>query len=255
MKAVILSAGQGKRLLPLTEEVPKCLLPVAGERSILGFQIQELATAGIDEVVVVTGFQAEQVDQALARMRQPDLTIRTLFNPFYAVADNLSSVWLARQEMDGDFLLLNGDTLFQAAALERVLRSPASPITVTISAKPHYDEDDMKVRLDGERLVSIGKGLALEHTDAESIGTILFRGDGPALFRTAVERSMCDPAALRRWYLAVIDELAGEARIATARVGDEEWCEVDYPVDLNHARKAIARWSAESPGGEVAAVS
>ena len=255
MKAVILSAGQGKRLLPLTEEVPKCLLPVAGERSMLGFQIQELARAGIDEIVVVTGFQAEQVDQALARMRRPELTIRSLFNPFYAVADNLSSVWLARQEMGEDFLLLNGDTLFQAAALERVLRRPAAPITVTISAKAHYDDDDMKVRLDGERLVSIGKGLAVGETDAESIGMILFRGDGPAIFRTAVERSMRDPAALRRWYLAVIDELAREAMVTTARIGDAEWCEVDYPVDLNHARKAVARWSVESPGGEVAAVS
>lgn len=255
MKAVVLSAGQGKRLLPLTEETPKCLLPVASDRSMLGFQVEQLAEAGFDDIVVVTGFRADLVDQAVARMQRPGAAVRSLYNPFYGVADNLSSVWLACEEMNSDFLLLNGDTLFHTAALERVLDSPPAPVTVTISEKVHYDSDDMKVRLDDGRLAEIGKEIAPEATDAESIGMILFRGDGPQTFREAVERAMRDPAAVRRWYLSVIDELANDHEVATARVEDAEWCEVDYPVDLNDARKAVARWRDDSSDRSVAAVS
>lgn len=255
MKAVILSAGQGKRLLPLTEEQPKCLLPVASDRSMLGWQVQQLAKAGFGEIVVVTGFRADQVDRALGRMQQPGVTIRCLYNPFYAVADNLSSVWLARSEMDEGFLLLNGDTLFDTAALERLLASPPAAITVTVSRKPHYDDDDMKVRLDGGRLVEIGKAIAPEATDAESIGMILFRGGGPSIFRQAVEASIREPAALHCWYLSVINDLVQSIDIATASVDGDEWCEVDYPVDLNHARRAVARWSYDSAEHDVAAVS
>ncbi len=255
MKAVILSAGQGKRLLPLTEEQPKCLLPVTSDRSILDWQVQQLAKVGIGEIVVVTGFGAEQVERALDRLQQPGITIRCLYNPFYAVADNLSSVWLARSEMDDDFLLLNGDTLFDTEAVQRLLASPPAAITVSVSRKPRYDDDDMKVRLNGGHLAEIGKAIAPGATHAESIGMILFRGDGPSIFARTVESSMRDPTALRCWYLAVINELAQSIDIATAGVDGDEWCEVDYPVDLGHARRAVARWNYGSADHGVAAVS
>src|SRR5262249_15375311 len=129
MKAVILSAGQGSRLLPLTAERPKCLLPV-GPKSLIEWQIDILSRCGIDEIVVVVGFRAALVEAALAKLARPGLTIRTVFNPFYNVADNLGSCWLARHEMTGGFLLLNGDTLFESPVLRRLLQSTAAPITV-----------------------------------------------------------------------------------------------------------------------------
>src|SRR4029453_4450335 len=98
------------------------------------------------------------------------------------VADNLGSCWLARHEMAGDFLLLNGDTLFETAVLQRLLHSPPAPITVPIDRKTAYDADDMKVHLDGPRLLEIGKPLPLALTDGESIGLLSFRGARPQLF-------------------------------------------------------------------------
>ena len=94
-RAVILAAGQGSRLLPLTEDTPKCLLDLAG-RSMLEWQLRGLAAAGIREVVVLTGFRSDLVESALQRIAPAGLTVRTLFNPFYKVADNLASCWLAR---------------------------------------------------------------------------------------------------------------------------------------------------------------
>ncbi|HEV2746728.1 MAG TPA: NTP transferase domain-containing protein, partial [Allosphingosinicella sp.] len=125
-KAIILSAGKGSRLLPLTAERPKCLIELSG-KPLLEWQLDALAASGIREAVVVTGFRDDLVD-AVAERRAG---VRTLFNPFYHVADNLGSVWLARAEFNRDTLLLNGDTLVSPPLLERVLAADGGAITVT----------------------------------------------------------------------------------------------------------------------------
>jgi choline kinase len=238
MKAVILSAGQGSRLLPLTAERPKCLLPL-GPKTLIEWQIDVLSRCGVDEIVVVVGFRAALVEALLAKLAQPGLRIRTLLNPFYNVADTLGSCWLARHEMTGDFLLLNGDTLFEVAVLQRLLRSPPAPITVTIDRKSGYDADDMKVHLDGTRLIEIGKTLPPDRTDGESIGLLLFRGAGPELFVEAVDRALRVSEGLKSFYLKVIDQLAKSHRVETATIEGLAWGEVDYPADLRRAEQLV----------------
>lgn len=242
MKALILSAGQGSRLLPLTEDKPKCLLPLDDSKSVIEWQIQELVKCGIDEVVVVLGFHAEQVETLLAGLVRPGLAIRTIYNPFFKLADNLGSCWLARHEMSGDFLLVNGDTVFEAAIPERLLATATAAITVTIDRKAEYDPDDMKVVLDGSRLTDIGKTLALDLVNGESIGMLLFRGDGPRLFADAVDQAMRTPEGLKWWYLRVIAQLAQKTTVGTVSIEGLDWGEIDYPVDLQQAQKMIAGW-------------
>src|SRR5215210_2178229 len=133
-KAVILSAGKGSRLLPLTAERPKCLIELSG-KSLLDWQLDSLQQSGIADIVVVTGFRDDLVDSVAARRDG----VRALFNPFYHVADNLGSVWMARSEFAGDTLLLNGDTLVSPPLLDRVLRAVTGPIAVTIDEKDDYD--------------------------------------------------------------------------------------------------------------------
>jgi len=237
MKAIILSAGQGKRLLPLTAETPKCALVVQG-KTVLEWQIDELLRAGIDEIVVVTGFGADKVEQLMER-RYAVSQVRTVFNPFFKLADNLASCWVVRSEMAEDFILLNGDTLFDSAVLERLLSSPPAPITVTIDKKAAYDEDDMKVILDGDRLVSIGKKLPLDLVTAESIGMLLFRSTGTALFRNTIEQVLRTPEGTGRWYLSVIDELARTTAVMTCCIQGLPWAEVDFPADLKNAERVV----------------
>ena len=112
MKAIVLSAGQGKRLLPLTAELPKCLLPVASDANVLEIQLRSLARCGVERATVVVGFGAERVERFLTATPIPGLEVEVLFNPFYALSDNLATCWLARHQMHEDFLLLNGDTIF-----------------------------------------------------------------------------------------------------------------------------------------------
>jgi choline kinase len=110
---------------------------------------------------------------------------------------------------------------------------------VTTDRKGHYDGDDMKVILDGERLLRIGKDLPLDQVHAESIGMLLFRGEGPALFRRTVEEVLRQPSGLKRWYLSVIDELAQRQPVWTCCIEGLPWGEVDCPADLKHAEKVV----------------
>ena len=118
MKAIILSAGQGKRLLPLTKRKPKAALKVLGS-SVLEWQLQELAKCKIDEVLVVAGFGADQIDSIISN--QKIIPARTLYNPFYSQSDNLGTCWIARHEMTSPFMIINGDTLFKSAIVEKLL--------------------------------------------------------------------------------------------------------------------------------------
>ncbi len=242
MKALILSAGQGSRLLPLTEDRPKCLLPLDDTRSVIAWQIEELHKVGVDEVVVVLGFHAEQVEAVLARLARPGLQIRTIYNPFFKLADNLGSCWLARHEMNCDFMVVNGDTVFESAIPARLFAEAETPITVTIDRKGEYDPDDMKVVLAGRRLIDIGKTLPLDQVDGESIGMLLFKGEGPRRFAEAVDRAMRTPEGLKWWYLRVIGQLAGEGGVGTVSIEGLDWGEIDYPTDLQHVQKMIAGW-------------
>ena len=240
MKAIILSAGQGKRLLPLTENRPKCLLEVRGSQVLLEVQLRALAECGVSEAVVMVGFGAEQVEEYLAGITIPGIEVKTFFNPFYAQSDNLATVWLARPEMTGEFLILNGDTLFEPAVLQRLLASPEAPLTVTINEKTTgYDDDDMKVRLNGgRRLKNVSKKLEGQ-IDGESIGLMRFQGEGIEQFKHALDNAVRAQSGLSAWYLSVIDALAPHMQIETAAITGLWWGEVDCAEDLVIVREGI----------------
>jgi choline kinase len=241
-KAIILSAGKGSRLLPLTAERPKCLIELSG-KSLLEWQLDVLQGAGIADILVVTGFADHLVDAVAAKRAG----VRTAFNPFYHVADNLGSVWMAGGELDRDMLLLNGDTLVSPPLLRRVLDARTGPIAVTVDEKQGYDSDDMKVLRDGDRLLRIGKALEPGAYNAESIGLLAFRGKGPRLFAEEVDRMMRQPDGTRLWYLRAIDALAqGGADVRTVSIRGEEWQEVDFPEDVVKAKALTGRWASGS---------
>lgn len=241
-KAIILSAGQGSRLLPLTADQPKCLIDFSG-RSLIAWQISALAANGIEEIVVVTGFRDDKLEAALAALAVPGVSISTRFNPFYKVADNLGSCWIAREAMDQDFIILNGDTLVSPEIVGRLIAGATAPITVTIDVKDSYDLDDMKVQRDGDRLLQIGKRLEPAETNAESIGMLAFRGEGPAIFRRQVEAMMRTPEGVLNWYLKAIHALAPSGVVGTVSIEGLRWAEVDFPEDLPIARALTESWA------------
>jgi choline kinase len=242
MKAIILSAGQGSRLGHLVDDKPKCLIDFNG-RSLLDRQLDTLEANGVHEAVVVTGFHDDRIEEALTK-RSGGPRVRTVYNPFYKVADNTGSLYMAREELSGDCLVWNGDTLVSRELMAKVVANQRSGICVTIDRKGDgYDDDDMKVVEDGGRLKAIGKRIS-EGVNAESIGLLTFRAGGSEQFRAAIEAAMRTSEGTTIWYLRVINHLAQSSDVWTLDIQGEEWGEVDFPPDVDSARVLTARWDA-----------
>lgn len=242
MRVIILAAGQGKRLLPLTTEVPKAMLDIGG-RSLMERQIEAFARQGIDDFVVVTGYAAGRMESEIEAIAgRLKVRAQTVYNPFYAVADNLASCWMARGQMNRDFIQVNGDNVFRADLVDVLLKARKAPVSVAINRKPAYDADDMKVMLDGERLTEIGKTLPVDTVDAEAIGFYIFRGDGVGAYVRVLEQSMREPSGLKQWFPSAVGRLAKQTVVNTVSINGLTWCEVDYPVDLQQARHLVASW-------------
>jgi L-glutamine-phosphate cytidylyltransferase len=243
VRVIILAAGQGKRLLPLTAEVPKALLDIGG-KTLVERQIEAFAANGLEDFVVVTGYGADKMEQVLQSIaRRLGVSITTTYNPFYAVADNLASCWLARHFMDDDFIQVNGDNVFQGDLVARLLQPQSGSITVAINRKDAFDADDMKVMLDGNRLTEIGKTLPVDTVDAEAIGFYIFKTDGAKHYVNELELAMRDPQGLKRWFPSAVGSLAKKVPIGVVEITGLRWSEVDFPVDLQQARHLVSSWA------------
>ena len=239
MKAIILCAGQGRRLLPYTESTPKCLLSL-GNKHFIEWQIDTLLAVGIDHVVAVVGYAAEHVNSILTQ--RYGAKVETVYNPFYEVADNLASCWMARKHLNDDFILINGDTLFEPSIVSQLLRNCERPVTLVSDYKDSYDEDDMKVIADGSRLVAVAKNLPPDKVTGESIGMMRFTPQGAALFKDRIDALMYDQEALQQWYLSVIDDLAKQGHVSICSIHGKDWTELDFVQDLEQAQILVTKW-------------
>ena len=242
MKAVILCAGQGRRLLPFTESTPKCLLKLSGKHFI-EWQIDALISLGVKQVVAVIGYDALNIQSILGK-RYGSL-VDTVFNPFFEIADNLASCWMAREHFHDDFLLLNGDTLFEPKIIAKLLSQDKLPITLATDKKDQYDEDDMKVITEDSRLLSVGKKLPPDKVTGESIGIMHFNPEGAELFRESVEAAMYNQETLAKWYLSIIDQLAKDNKVDTCSIHGMQWTEVDFVHDLENAEALTEKWNTD----------
>jgi choline kinase len=240
VRAIILSAGQGRRLFPVTRDLPKCLVPVDGQRSVLEVQLRELAAQGVAEAVVMGGYGIDKVERFAASHGIPELTVRVRYNPFFDQADNLITAWLASRDFEGDCILLNGDTLFEGEVLRRLVASPPSPVTIVVNVKPSYDDDDMKVHIEGGLVRAIGKDLGADEACGEAIGMTLLRGAGTPALREAFEQLVRRFGQQRAYYTTAIGELARRGLVIPCTMEGLWWGEIDSLEDLEAVRKAYA---------------
>ena len=246
MIGMILAAGAGRRLRPDTDGLPKALLPVDGERTILDIAMANLAGAGLSEVVIVVGYAADQVAErvpALERGHQVRITL--VSNDRALDWNNAYSLWLARAHFGRGVLLVNGDTV-HPASVERTLLA-ASPgtgsgrLVIAIDdVKPLADEE-MKVVLDDRGLLrKITKVMDPAEADGEYIGATLIEpgaADGLAAALEATWRR--DPGLYYEDGFAEFARRGGEVRAAP--IGAVDWVEVDNHADLRRAREIAAR--------------
>ena len=229
--AILLVAGVGSRLRPLTDHRPKCLVPLGAE-TILARQVRLLADAGVTRLVLSTGFAAEAVRAALADAPMP---VTFVHNPDYASTQNIVSLHRALGAVpSGDLVKLDGDVVFTGALLPRVLRQGDGAAVAVDERQPVRDEA-MKVRAAAGVAAGFGKGIPAAEALGESIGVEWFsdRARGPlaAAVAAAVGAGRTD-----LYYEDVYaDVIARGVRMRCVGVGDLPWTEVDDPADLARA--------------------
>ena len=241
MKAIILAAGLGSRLRPYTETIPKCLLNLGGS-SILENQINHIRACGINEVVIVVGYGVDKVEAFLRGYNSLGMTIKTVYNPFYRTTNSLVSLCLARGEMDDDIVVMNGDDIFEIDILDTMVNTRRESIVFPVKRKNSYEQEDMKVRMDGEHVSLVTKDIE-EDIHYESVGLRLFRGTGVEMIKRASEEEIRGKNVRQKWYVSGIQRLLNKGyRVKPFDVGDMFWMDVDYPRDLFAAKNNSDRF-------------
>jgi len=241
---LIMAAGRGRRLRPETDHLPKALLPVDGESTILDIALRNLAAVGIADVIVLVGYAAAAVaDRVPALERRHGLTLGLVYNDRAEEWNNAYSLWLAREHFGRGVLLVNGDTV-HPASVERTLlaaRSADADLILALDDVKKLADEEMKVVLDERGLLGrISKRLDPVLADGEYIGASLIQPRAAAALARALEVTWRhDPG---RYYEDGYQELASCGGMVTAApIGVVDWVEVDDHADLRRAREIAGR--------------
>lgn len=244
---VLLSAGRGVRMMPLTKNTPKCLLDIGDGLTVLESQLQSIVEAGgFSRVNIVVGYLAEQVEAKLHRFDK--IPVEFIYNPFYDSANNLISLWVVLPYLQEDFVLINGDNIFRPEVLTNLLRDAAGKdIVMVVDHKKKYDEEDMKVVTEGPRVKAVSKKIPLDRANGESIGMISFSKNGREALRTMVSRMVREKAAKEVFYLEALQRLMDSSfPVHYSVCAEDDWKEIDFHPDLEIIRsqvRANARWT------------
>ncbi|MBN1868493.1 phosphocholine cytidylyltransferase family protein [Candidatus Sumerlaeota bacterium] len=231
MKAVILAAGQGKRLLPLTDNRPKCLLPL-GESTFIEFQLDSLRRAGVGEVAIVTGYCADQV-------RGHCGSSCTYFqNNEFDSTNSLYSFMLAAEFAREGCLVLNSDVVFHPEILRRLLDAPTGN-TLLVDFAATLAEEEMKVVCDGQsRITAISKSIPAAEADGENLGMIRMDATGAqAVLGAAHEAARAGERRL--WAPQGVARVLDTVPFYALGIEGLPWTEVDFPDDLTHAQEDV----------------
>jgi choline kinase len=242
MIGLVLAAGAGRRLRPYTDQLPKALVPVDGETTILDIALRNLAAAGLADVTVVVGYAADAVE----RLR-PDLEARhgvrltLVHNDRAEEWNNAYSLWLARDAFADGALLVNGDTVHPVSVEETLLAARGPEILLAVDDVKKLADEEMKVVFaDTGRLTKISKLMDPDDAHGEYIGATLIEPRAAAGLAQALEATWRrDPHLYYEDGYQEYADRGGEVR--GAPIGDVEWVEVDSHADLDRAREIACR--------------
>lgn len=233
MKAVILCAGLGTRLHPLTKNKPKPLIKI-GDKSILEHQLDSLSHLSLEEVIVVGGFQSEQ----LRKMCNERFTL--LVNNKYESTNSMYSLWVARDKLrDSSFIILNGDVVTTKNTISKLTSTLKTSSTLKIEKKS-YDFGEMNLVEQNNKLIAIGKNLDPEICDGESGQISFISSSDSSLFFDRIDYLICDKKEYSHFPAKAYDAVIEKSNIVVIDNGNEPWYEVDTLSDLEKVRNRYA---------------
>lgn len=231
MKAVILAAGLGSRLRPITNEVPKCMVPVNGIR-IIDKQIDNLLVNGIDNIYVVDGYKAKIL---ATHLKETYPQVHIISNPRYAETNNMYSLFLVSQYVKGEeFLLMNSDVYYDAGIIKGMLEGDnQSKIACDRSM---YLEESMKITIDGNKINHISKKITEYEYYAVSIDVYRISSkDSTALFKE-IEDTIVARKDENSWTEVALDNIFKDTNFKPCVINGR-WFEIDNHDDLRKAEE------------------
>lgn len=226
MKALILNSGLGSRMGVLTSDHPKCMTEISLKETILSRQLKMIADAGIEEVVMTTGYY----DGVLVRYCQSlDLPIHFTFvnNPIYDKTNYIYSIYCAKDYLDDDIILMHGDLVFENEVFDRVVASPVS--CMTVSSTLPLPEKDFKARVVDGMVMAVGVDIFNEAMEAQALYH-LKKDDWKVWLDKIVE--FCENDNSEVYAENALNELNGAANIHALDVDNLLCAEIDNPEDL-----------------------
>ncbi len=244
MNLIILAAGVGSRLFPLTKDKPKSLVDLGDGTTLLERQIENAIHCDIiDNIYIVTGYRSKQIEEKIQEFKEK-ININIIFNPFYEMSNNLFSLWCAHFMMDErDFLISNGDNIYQDNVYNDIHSLSSNTISITIDYKEEYDEDDMKVILDDGSVKQVSKMIDKDKIDAESVGLAIIRGkNNRKIFKDRLASLVRDITNKDKFWLEIFNSLSYDGqKIGTYEISQEDWGEIDFHPDIENVKAAISK--------------
>ncbi len=231
MKALILAAGFGSRLLPITERIPKALVPVNG-KPILFQQIENLHSNQITDITIISGYMASALEEAVHAV-WPEITI--VESKDYATTNNMYSAYLGIQKIGiEDCLMMNADVFFDGSVITALLEDHSPNAIVTDIGS--YNEESMKVVEENGRLVEISKEISRERALGSSIDVYKFSKEAAQTFYQKCEEYIVERKELKKWSEVALNDILSDITFAACPLRGR-WFEIDNYDDLRQAEQ------------------
>src|ERR1051325_7127491 len=230
MKAIILAAGKGTRLNG-QDLKPKCLFEVGGQ-TLLARQVEALREAGINDIVIVLGFEAERI------RRLYEHTASFVINSRFEETSSLYSLWLARDHLRDGFVVLNCDVLFHPELLTKLVSSPFDDALLVDLANSQLGDEEMKVKISDGLVVDIRKDMDPAEADGENVGMVKFSPEGAKRLVDEMD-SLIARGHERDWAPRAFCEFASRFPLHAISTDNYPWIEIDFPEDYRKAQEEV----------------
>ncbi len=241
MKGLILAAGVASRLKPLTNNLPKSLLNI-GEGTILGNTLDNLIENSITDIIIVTGFLNKKIEDFVEE-NYPDIKVNFLHNESYENTNNIYSLWLAKEAVEGeDFLLLDSDIVFDKKIITLLLESEFANC-LALKTGIELGDEEIKVKLATDNsILEISKEVPPEEAAGESIGIEKFSSEfGKKLF-DILDDMIIEERKENVFYEAAFQRaIENGEKIFAESVGESYCMEIDFAEDLEAARLLVKK--------------
>ena len=249
MKAIILAAGMGTRLRPITMSIPKCLVPV-NSKPIMEHQLEALLLAGVQDVILVVGHLAELLSGKYGAS-YGGMNIHYVRNHIYDRTNNIYSLWLAKQHLDSQVLLLEGDLVFEPELLQRLTQTREPNVAIVERFQPYMDGTVILTNgLPANGLWASRMVLKAHQGDdfdyASAFKTVNIYKLSQELLQDQIVPQLDSYVAQQRYdqyYEAVFADLIAKdaMRLAVLCAAPNKWAEVDTWEDLQAAEELFGK--------------